>query len=110
MDARVINVGRDFHSAPAGRSVDDGPYSGEAFRKRILIPALSAGLSVTVELDDTEGYGSSFLEEAFGGLIRSGTFTLEELKARLRLVSSEDPTLVTEIWSYIEQAQPPRPN
>lgn len=108
MDKKIINIGKDFHKAPAGRSVEDGPYSGEAFRKRLLIPALREARIVVVELDDTEGYGSSFLEEAFGGIVRDGVFTVRQLREKLQLVSDEDETLPGEIWSYIDQAVPPR--
>jgi len=110
MSLRTINVGKDFHRAPAGRSFDDGPYSGEAFRKRVLIPALEGPDVVVVELDDTEGYGSSFLEEAFGGLVREGRFTADQLKMKLRVTSSEDPSLIEEIWTYIREARPKRVN
>jgi len=74
--SRVISIATDFTRHPGPRYENDGPYSGEAFRKRILVPALEqairSGDKVTVWLDDVAGYGSSFLEEAFGGLIRTG--------------------------------------
>lgn len=110
MDPRVINIGKDFHVAPAGRSVDDGPYSGQAFRDRVLIPALNSCQIVTIELDGTEGYGSSFLEEAFGGLVRVAGLSARELRTRLRFISDEDPSLVEEIWSYIDAARPEKPH
>jgi hypothetical protein len=60
--------------SPGGRYISDGPFSGEWFRNEILGPAVATALEsedkVKVELDGTAGYGSSFLEEAFGGLIR----------------------------------------
>ncbi|MFN4310518.1 MAG: STAS-like domain-containing protein [Ferrovibrio sp.] len=99
-----ISIARDFHDAPAGRYLSDGPYSGELFRNKHLVPALRAG-EVVVVLDETEGYGSSFLEEAFGGLVRKEGFANDELRAKLKLVSQEDPSLIDEIWSYIDDAQ-----
>ena len=65
-----INVGRDFSPVPAGRRKEDGPFSGESFRERFLTDAIRNNVKVTVDLSGTEGYGSSFLEEAFGGLVR----------------------------------------
>jgi len=108
MDPQTINIGKDFHPAPAGRTPDDGPYSGEAFRKRMLLPALGNSSVVVVELGDLEGYGSSFLEEAFGGIVRDGKFTAHQLHDKLRLQSKNDPSVVAEIWSYIDEAKPTR--
>lgn len=99
--ARLINIERDFARYPAGRYVDDGPYSGQAFRERLLMPALSvpdAGL--IIEFDGARGYGSSFLEEAFGGLVRAG-FSAEDLFRRIDFRSS-DKSLVEEIRTYIK--------
>ena len=55
-------------------------------------------------MDGVAGYGSSFLEEAFGGLVRVEGFTAEALKEKIRFVS-EDPTLEKEIWDYVDDAE-----
>jgi hypothetical protein len=102
---KTVSVARDFSLAPAGRNVSDGPYSGEAFRERILVPALhSFGGTLVVDLDGPEGYGSSFLEEAFGGLIRGGYVAKGDLAKRL-VLASDDPTLIDEITTYIRDAE-----
>lgn len=100
-----INIGKDFSRYPVGRYLRDGDSNGEKFREDLLRPALVRG-DVEVLLDDAFGYGSSFLEEAFGGLVRSG-MTLSELKQRLRIVTV-DHSLETEIWRYIEEASKKR--
>ena len=100
---RVINIARDFSVFPGGRSPKDGPHNGEEFRERLLIPALTSGESIQIELDGTRGYGSSFLEEAFGGLVRRG-YGKKQLRQRLSFVSSR-AGLVQEIDSYIEKAR-----
>jgi len=100
MSIKVISVAKDFSRFPAGRHRDDGPYSGELFRDNTLCPALAQGTKVVVDLDGTLGYGSSFLEEAFGGLVREGKMTKEVLHKKLELKSS-DSSLPMEIWSYI---------
>jgi hypothetical protein len=105
MGQSTINVARDFSKYPAGRFVDDGPFSGAAFRDRFLLPALQSGQSVIVELDGVRGYGSSFLEEAFGGLVRSG-FTPEQVK-QLLILESDDASLIEEIAEYIDQGNEP---
>jgi hypothetical protein len=103
MSDTVINLASAFSPAPAGRNYDDGPFPGEKFREELLIPALRSFDRVTVELDGTSGMGSSFLEEAFGGLVRAG-FTPEELRQRLHVESSR-PSYKERIWIYIQGAQ-----
>ncbi len=98
MDNTVINVANDFSRAPAGRFISDGPNSGERFRDKLLLPALAQGSLLVLELDGTRGYGSSFLEEAFGGLVRAG-YAASELVSRIKF-KSNDPSLVSEINSY----------
>lgn len=105
MSVRVINLARDFSRYPAGRYVNDGPYSGAAFRDSYLIPALKSGDQLVVELDGVRGYGSSFLEEAFGGLVRNG-FDPEQVKNQLQLKSA-DESLIEEIDDYIEHGNEP---
>lgn len=100
-----VSVAKDFSRFPAGRFTTDGPASGELFRDGVLAPALRDSGSVVVLLDGTLGYGSSFLEEAFGGLVRVRGFTAVSLRNQLSLVST-DPTLAKEIWGYIEGAKP----
>lgn len=105
-----VNIAKDFSRYPAGRYKSDGPFPGELCRKKLLVPALSQDQgSVIVELDGTRGYGSSFLEEAFGGLVREEGFDELTLRIKMRLESS-DPTLVEEIWGYINDAQQERGN
>ena len=100
MEQTVINIEKQFSKYPAGRYKADGPYSGERFRDDFLLPALKTqGGRVVVELDGARGYGSSFLEEAFGGLVRAG-FTAEQLLDRLHL-QSQDVSLLDEIREYI---------
>jgi len=85
--ARRIEVAKDFSRVPAGRHDDDGPFNGARFRRTLLVPALRENDQVAVVLDDTEGFGSSFLDEAFGGLVRDEGFTREELGRKLTLIS-----------------------
>ena len=96
----MINIARDFGRYPAGRYLADGPYSGQAFREKILVPALrSTDEIVDIEFDGARGLASSFLEEAFGGLVREG-FDPKTLLERLHL-HSIDPSIIEEIHDYI---------
>lgn len=93
----------DWCTSPAGRFRSDGPFSGEAYREDVLLPALAVFDLVTVDLDGGFGFGSSFLEEAFGGLIRSGRFTKETLRSKL-VIRSSMKTYVARATSYMEDA------
>lgn len=103
MTEKTIKIAEEFTRFPGGRVRTDGPYSGEAFREDYLIPALNDYDKVTVKIDGVMGYGSSFLEECYGGLTRSG-FKLEQLKEKLSLVYEDEAyeMYAKEIWEYIE--------
>jgi hypothetical protein len=87
----IVSIAKDFHPAPAGRYIADGPNSAQRFRDEILEPrlreAIAGGSVLVVRLDGMFAVSSSFLEEAFGGLVRSRVFTYEQLKAHLRIES-----------------------
>ena len=84
---------KDYAVAPGGRYRKDGPFSGEAFRDDVLVPELLAAAGkneqVIVELDGVAGYGSSFLEEVFGGLVRRGVMTQKDIGRVLRVLAKE---------------------
>ena len=67
-----INIAEDYTQYPGGRYPNDGEGNGESFRAKFLVPVLDAGDRAEIILDGTQGYPSSFLEEAFGGLVRLG--------------------------------------
>jgi len=87
---------------PGGRYADDAPYSGEEFLSELLVPAMEAGVPFVLCLDGTKGYGSAFLEEVFGGLVRRG-YSEERIKELMELVSDEDRSLLIEIEQYISE-------
>lgn len=99
----TVSVARDFTRFPAGRYTKNGATSGEAFREAFLIDPIKKGQDVIVELDGTIGYGSSFLEEAFGGMVRRLRIAPEQLLKRLT-IRSTDPALVEEVEQYIRDA------
>lgn len=105
---KMISVAQDFSRFPAGRLRKDAKHSGQEFREERLIPALQTPGDVVVDMDGTRGYGSSFLEEAFGGLVRTGLFSRENLK-RLDIRTS-DPFLKVEIQQYMDDAWSRMPN
>ena len=86
---KTINIATDFSEYPAGRFVEDGDYNGTTFRKQYLIPALENSESVCVIFDGVAGFGSSFLEEAFGGLIHSENWSKNILDERMHITTNE---------------------
>jgi STAS-like domain of unknown function (DUF4325) len=99
----TVSIAKDFTRFPAGRYKRNGETSGEAFRERFLQEPLSKGESVVVDFDGTVGYGSSFLEEAFGGVVRALKVPSAFVRQHLTLKSS-DPSICEEVVEYIEDA------
>jgi hypothetical protein len=102
-----INIAKDFSDVPLGRYPTDGNFSGERFREERLRPALQKG-NVVVNIDGTEGYGSSFLDEAFGGLVRKKYYNAADLHSRLTIEYADPAYKLYSnlIWKYIDEAVP----
>lgn len=87
MTTKEILLVKDFNEKPYGRYRTDPPdcrlTSGETFRQEHLAPALKKFDKVIVDLSGYNRYGRSFLDEAFGGLIREEGFTSTELEEKL---------------------------
>lgn len=103
----TINIAREFTPLPGPRYQDQGPGSGEEFRKKHLLPAVRRAMEsrerITVQLDGVKyGYPTSFLEEAFGGLARE--VGIEPVRKTLCFESRAEPMLTEEIHYYIEHA------
>lgn len=94
----TIDIAKVFSRHPAGRVPADGPNSGERFRDEILVPALKEAMErsdstpVIVDIDGCRSFGSSFLEEAFGGLARVPLFPFSKALGIL-VIQSRKPHL-----------------
>ena len=101
----IISIAKQFTKTPGGRYIKEGPYSGEEFRTTLLAPAFNKasknGEELIVDLDGGFGYSPSFLEEAFGGLVRE---TKSEKVSKIKIVSEEEPSQITKIAGYISAA------
>ena len=84
-----IVIAEAFSQYPAGRYPGDGKFNGTTFRRDYLVPALRDSDIVEVIFDGVAGFGSSFLEEAFGGLVREQGFGKEFLDNHLFLSTTE---------------------
>ena len=63
------------------------------------IEATSKGEMLEVDLDGTEGYATSFLDEAFGRLAEE--FGAKNVLKKIEIISVEEPDWIDEIKSYI---------
>lgn len=104
MQQATIDIPNDFSRYPAGRYISDGPYNGTKFRDDFLIEPLKSHRHTVLMFDGARGYGSSFLEEAFGGLVRLG-FNKAQILETFEFISNSDPTLPNEIIDYINDAE-----
>lgn len=107
MDTLTVYV-KEFSITPGSRELDEGKkaHSGEEFRIKFLEPAFKKILKtenkLIVNLDGTIGYGTSWLEEVFGGLAR--IYGREVVKNKLTFISDEEPYLIDDINEYIDNA------
>ena len=104
----ILNIAKDYSRCPGARYESEGDYSGERFREDFLAPklkeAIEAGVKLEVILDGSAGYSTSFIEESFGGLIRTNGYSLDVLKDKIIIISNEDPTYIDDIYEYWDHA------
>lgn len=101
----TINIANEYTKTPGGRFKSEGEFSGEDFRDGILLPkyleAVKHNQILCINLDGGYGYGSSFLEEAFGGLVRK----LNKVDISIiNIISDEEPQLKLDIMKYLKDA------
>ena len=95
----TISIVDEFTNKPGARDYDDGKNSGQEFYESILRPkfmkALEQNARLKIILDGTEGYASSFINEAFSLL---GTeFGPDEVWSKLIIVSNEIPKYIKKV-------------
>lgn len=102
-----INLAKDFSDTPGGRHKHEGPHSGELFRETILEPkyleAVSKNTNLIVNLDGCYGYPPSFIEESFGGLVRS--LKKKDILKTIKVVSQDEPGLILKVNEAIKLAE-----
>ena len=107
-----INIAKDFSPVPMGRYKADGNKSGEVFRKKVLLPKIRIALAnndiLKVDFTDMYGVHASFLEEAFGGLVRNHGLNPEDvLKTIVFLPEKSHFDLYINLTKkYIREAKP----
>lgn len=102
-----INISKDFSNTPGGRKIVEGKFSGEEFRDTILSlkyqEAKEKNEMLEIDFDGCFGFATSFLEEAFGGLVReTGEVGILD---RIVIISNDDETLEETVKRYITEAE-----
>lgn len=97
---RTYHVAESFSKFPSGRTLEDGPESGEALRK--VLHEILKREPLIIDLSGTLGFSSSFLEGCFKNF--------GPLSSRIAGIHSADPSIVQEVWDYLlESVLFPRP-
>lgn len=100
----ILKIATEYSEIPGGRYIEDGLYSGEDFRDNVLEPkykeCLASQEKLIIDFDGGYGYGTSFLEEAFGGLVRKG-YDAKEMIENMIFISNEEKTLIDRVKKYI---------
>ena len=90
---KTISIQKDFSEFPGLRNCDISENSGEHFYHQVLNNAFKEAYSnnekLSVDLDFTAGYASSFLDQAFGCLVYD--FTLKIVKDNVIIISTQEP-------------------
>ena len=104
-----LKVSKEFTSTPGPRYRKEGTFSGQQFREDFLLDAIRKAIEsdeiLVVDLDGTAGYGTSFLEEAFGGLIRENNLELSVIDSHFEIISTEEEYLIDDISEYLKNAE-----
>ncbi len=107
MDKIVLKISTEYTTTPGVREEIEGDFPGEEFLEKLLYPkfkhALEEKKKLFVDLDDTAGYATSFLEAAFGGLARIYKNPDIILK-NIEFKSEDDPFLEDDVIEYIKDA------
>ena len=90
----------DYTEYPGARYIEQGDDSGEEFYYKIIKPKFEECIKynkvLVIDLDDTAGYASSFLDECFGNLVYD--FDYEVIIKRLKIISFQEPDWIEVIF------------
>ena len=103
----TINIAKEYSGTPGARYITDGPFSGEDFRDKYLEKkykqCIENNEKLIINFDGGYGYGTSFLEESFGGLVRKG-YDGKQMLEIMVFISDEEPELINKVIKYIKDA------
>lgn len=102
-----ISIAENFSKTPGPRLIKEGSNSAELFLQQSLEEQFKSVLDtdskLEINLDGTLGYGTSFLEEIFGGLARK--YGADNVTDKIDIISKEEPWLIDEIKSYVKDVK-----
>ncbi|MFI5160800.1 MAG: STAS-like domain-containing protein [Sphingobacteriales bacterium] len=102
-----LKISSEFSETPGARYYTDGQDSGQEFYEKFLHHAFKEAFEdnsiLTIDLDGTEGYATSFLDEAFMRLTKE--FGKNEVLSHIKIISTEEPDWISEIDSYIKDVE-----
>lgn len=107
MEYIKISIAKNFSKTPGPRFIKEGSFSAELFLQKVLekkfTDTFDKDQKIIIDLDGTLGYGTSFLEETFGGLARK--YGADKVSEKIEVISKEEPWLLDDIKSYIEDVK-----
>jgi len=102
-----FKIAENFSKTPGPRYIKEGVFSAELLLKdgfrKLYFDALDKGYKITVDLDDTAGYATSFLEGTFGELARESD--PEKVLNHFIFISHKRPWYIDEIKEYINDVK-----
>ena len=98
-----VSVARDFTTNPGADIIEHSDYSGQEFYEKILKPkfeeAIAKDAQLDVNLDFTNGYAASFLNQCFGSLVEE--FGIEQVYRTVSIISTEEPQWINYIYGTV---------
>ena len=102
-----IKIAEEFSDTPGGRTIEEGAFSGELFRNQLLLKryteAIEKDEKLVVDFDGAFGYPPSFLDEAFGGLVK--VIQKKNILNNIIIISNDDLTIERKIKKYVADAE-----
>ena len=100
----TIDIAKDFSKNPYSRTT--GNESAKHFKEKLLKPFINLGAkTIIIVLDGANGYGSSWLHEAFGNLLKEyPQDKRQSIINSLIFISKDDPSLIEEINEYMKES------
>lgn len=98
-----VSVAADFTTNPGADLIEHSDYSGQEFYEKILKPkfeeAIAKETQLDVNLDFTNGYTASFINQCFGSLVEE--FGIEQVYRTVSIISNEEPQWINYIYGTV---------